>query len=215
MIYFISDLHGGKDTRSLEKYGKIRNDGDILIILGDVGVKFDKNSEDNAYFDRYFLDLKYPILMIDGNHENFDYLYSCPKEKAYGGEVHRLTDSVIHLCRGEIFTIDGKTFLVMGGCKSTQKWKDSGLWWEAEDPTAEEIAHARENLAACGNKVDYILTHKHRRTNADENDLTLEGLIEYIEKNVEYNHWYSGHWHAEAFPDKKHTIVYDNPIQLK
>ena len=215
MIYFISDLHGGKDLRSLEKYEKIRNKGDLLIVLGDVGIRFNKDSETNAYFDQYFLSLKYPILMIDGNHENFDYLYSCPREIAYGGEVHRLTDNIIHLCRGEIFTIDGKTFLAMGGCKSTQKWKDSGLWWEAEAPTPDEIAHAKENLAAHGNKVDYVLTHKHSRTNVDENDLTLEGFIEYVEKNVEYTHWYSGHWHAESHPDENHTVVYDVPIQLK
>lgn len=215
MIYFISDLHGGKDVGSLEKYEKNRNKGDLLIILGDVGVKFNKDGGENIYFDQYFLSRQYPILMIDGNHENFDYLYSCPKEKAYGGEVHKLTDSIIHLCRGEIFTIEGKTFLVMGGCKSTQKWKDLGLWWEAEEPTPEEIARARENLAARGNKVDYVLTHKHKRTNADENDLTLGGFIEYVEKNVEYKHWYSGHWHAESHPDEKHTVVYDTPIQLK
>ena len=215
MIYFISDLHGGKDVGSLEKYEKNRNKGDLLIILGDVGVKFNKDCRENIYFDQYFLSRQYPILMIDGNHENFDYLYSCPKEKAYGGEVHRLTDSIIHLCRGEIFTIDGKTFLAMGGCKSTQKWKDSGLWWESEEPTPEEIARAKKNLAARGNKVDYVLTHKHKRTNSDKNDLTLEGFIEHVEKNVEYKHWYSGHWHAESHPDEKHTVVYDTPIQLK
>lgn len=82
MIYFISDLHGGKDVGSLEKYEKNRKKGDLLIILGDVGVKFNKNSAENACFDQYFLSRQYPILMIDGNHENFDYLYSCPKEKA-------------------------------------------------------------------------------------------------------------------------------------
>ena len=166
MIYLISDLHGGCDFRALERYEKIRTEGDLLIILGDVGVKFNKDSEENARFDQYFLSRKYPILMIDGNHENFDYLYSCPSEKVFCGKAHRLTDSIVHLCRGEIFTVEGKTFLVMGGCKSTQKWKDSGLWWEAEEPTPDEIANARENLAAYGNKVDYVLTHRHKRTNA-------------------------------------------------
>ena len=205
----------GEDVGVFEKYKSIRKDGDLLVILGDVGIKFDPNNEKNRLFDGYFLSLDFPVLMIDGNHENFDYLYSCPKGKMYGGEVHRLTENIVHLCRGEIFEIEGKTFFVMGGCKSTQKWKDAGLWYEAEEPTSKEIAHAKENLAMHENKVDYVLTHKHKRSKSDENEPTLDGLVEYIEKNVTYTHWYSGHWHSELCPDPKHTVVYDNPIGIK
>ena len=218
MIYFISDLHGEGDVRALKRYEKVRKDGDMLIILGDVGVKFDKNSEENACFDKYFLALDYPTLIVDGNHENFDYLYSFPREKTYGGEVHRLTDNIVYLRRGEIFNLEGKTFFVMGGCKSSAKWKEMGLWFEGEEPTEVELSLAYNNLQKCQNQVDYVLTHKYVDYKKDVESkfqaLSLEGLTKYIDENVTFRHWYSGHWHINKVIDENHTIVYDELIQL-
>ena len=44
--------------------------------------------------------------------------------------------------------------------------------------------------------------------------LTLEGFTRYVEDNVNYRHWYSGHWHKTAFPDEKHKVVFDTLIQI-
>ena len=61
MIYFISDPQG-----------------DLLIVLGDLGFT---DTEENRAFDEYFLSLPYPVAVVDGNHENFDRLYSYPEEE--------------------------------------------------------------------------------------------------------------------------------------
>ena len=55
---------------------------------------------------------------MDGKHENFTRLYNYPVEEWYGGKVHKIRDSVLHLMRGEIFNIDNKNFFTFGGAKS-------------------------------------------------------------------------------------------------
>ena len=214
MIWFISDPHGGQDMEGLNAYLAQRKPGDRLIILGDMELHF-RDTDANREFTGWFESLDCEIAFIDGNHENFDYLYSLPEEDWHGGRVHRVSPHVVHLMRGYVFEIDGCTFFTMGGCVSSQKWKDSGLWWPQEDPTAEDIGRGYENLRAHGNKVDFILTHKHKVEDPDADPMTLQGLTNYIEEHVAYRHWYSGHWHQTMRPDDRHTVVYQEPIALE
>lgn len=55
------------------------------------------------------------ILFVDGNHENFELLDDYPVSSWHGGKVHFIKESVIHLMRGQIYTIDGLTFFTFGG----------------------------------------------------------------------------------------------------
>ena len=73
MIRFLSDQHGGERLGELEKYLSTESDSDLLIILGDVGLRF-ADTEENRQFDEMFLSSKKKIAFIDGNHENFKYL---------------------------------------------------------------------------------------------------------------------------------------------
>lgn len=214
MIWFTSDPHGGQDMEGLNAYLASRKPGDLLIILGDMELHF-RDTDANRDFTRWFESLDCEIAFIDGNHENFDHLYGLPEEDWHGGRVHRISPNIVHLMRGYVFAIDGHTFFTMGGCISTQKWKDSGLWWPQEDPSPEEIARGYENLRARGNKVDYILTHKHQVDDHDADPMTLQGLTNYVEAHVAYRHWYSGHWHKTMHPDARHTVVYQEPIALE
>ena len=211
MIYLLSDPHG-KITDGLKKYEEMRKEGDLLIILGDTGLSFPQH-EDFEVFTKEFLSLPYPVALIDGNHENFDFLSSFPEEDFCGGRVHRLTENIVHLMRGYVFTLEGKSFLAVGGCESSKKWWDAGLASCKEAPSEEEIARAYESLKATDDRVDYILTHKYKREDGAER-LSLAGLTEYIDKYARYTHWYSGHWHCTARVDEKHTFVYDTPIKL-
>ena len=61
---------------------------------------------------------KFTTLFVDGKHENFTRLYNYPVEEWYGGKVHKIRDSVLHLMRGEICNIDNKNFFTFGGAKS-------------------------------------------------------------------------------------------------
>ena len=214
MIYFISDLHGGQDTDGLIKYIQSCNNDDLLIILGDLELHF-RDTDKNREFTEFFESLPCNIAFIDGNHENFHHLLSLPEENWCGGKIHRLTDNIVHLCRGEIYEIEGNSFFTMGGCKSSQKWKDQGLWWPEENPSEDEIKKAYETLKKHGDKVDFILTHYYKPEETAENENSLQGLLKYIDKKVEFKHWYAGHWHKEEDLDSKHTIVFKNIVPLK
>ena len=74
MIYCISDIHGNKEFYGLVEYMNCASSDDLLIILGDIGVNFEQSSE-NKEFTEWFLSLDKNIAFIDGNHENFGYIY--------------------------------------------------------------------------------------------------------------------------------------------
>ena len=217
MIYLISDPHGGESLKGLESFLKIGTDKDVLIILGDLGIKFE-DTDENQKFTKWFFSLNKQIALVEGNHENHAFINSFPSDTWCGGEVHRLSDSIVHLKRGNIYEIEGKTFFVMGGSKSSAKWKEMGLWFDGEEPTGEELSLAYSNLNKYNHKVDYVLTHKYVNYKEIENNkyppLSLEGLTKYIDENVTFSHWYSGHWHINKVIDATHTIVYDEPIPI-
>ena len=98
-----------------------------MIVLGDVGIKFE-NTQENQKFTEYFLSIDKPIVFLEGNHENHAYLNSFPEQEWNGGIVNRKTNNILRLKRGNVYQILGKTFFVMGGCKSSEKWKQMGIW---------------------------------------------------------------------------------------
>ena len=188
MIYITGDTHGDfrrfgakwfKDQKEMTK-------DDTLIILGDFGgVWYYKGESEHEKYQLDWLEGKnYTTVFIDGNHDCFPRIYDYPVKEWNGGLVHEIRPSVLHLMRGEIFTIEGLTFWAFGGASShdisdgildpvadAEKikewyWDYSKLfrikgvtWWPEELPTEEEMQHGINTLADHGNKVDYLLTH--------------------------------------------------------
>lgn len=195
MIYFLSDLHGNRELSGYRQYLEEDHSEDVLILLGDICLHYDC-TEENKFFTSELLTLHTPICIVDGNHENFDYLESLPREEWNGGSVHRLTDHILHLERGNIYKIDGVTFFVLGGC--------------AKSVTDHEIARAYENLRKYRFQVDYVLTHDYyKKRTGTAPRLSFEGLIDFIDNHVTYRQWYCGHHHVNRKLDEKHTVVYD------
>jgi predicted phosphodiesterase len=213
MIYLLADQHGGERVGELQKYIDTANDGDLLIILGDIGLKF-RDTEENRAFDELILSSSKKIAFLDGNHENFKYIYSFPEEDWCGGRVHRLSENVIHLERGYIYEIDGKSFFTFGGCISSERWRELGLWQPEEAPTEAELRRAYANLDACGRKVDYVLMHKYENGRGTRTPELLL-LSSFIDSEVEFKHLYAGHWHQTFSIDEKHSFVYDELIPLE
>ena len=215
MIYFLSDLHASLEFEAFNKYISENHDDDLLILLGDLELAF-RDTEENRQFNELLLNAKCPIAMIDGNHENYDFIYSYPTEEWNGGMVHRLSPYLVHLMRGYIYTIEGKSFLAFGGCRSSEGWRLKGLYWPQQEASEEEYERAYRSLAERDNRVDYILTHKYHK---DPNDPYLvKGLFDltyFIDDHVDFKCWYSGHGHMNWEIDKRHRMVYDclTPIE--
>ena len=209
MIYFISDLHEDINFTGLKKYLEIATDKDLLIILGDIGLNF-RDTHENRLFTEKFLSIDKQIAFIEGNHENFDYLNSFPTEVWNGGKINRLSKNIVRMMRGNIFNIDGLKFFTFGGCKSSAKWKELGLWHFGEEPTEDEVNFAIENLNKHGNKVDYVLTHKYEVEGLGSTRCKLLfDLCRYIDANVVFDKWLAGHWHKIFKQDEKHLYIYD------
>jgi predicted phosphodiesterase len=108
MILVTGDTHGNIDFNKIKLLSdkKILTMNDYLIIAGDFGAIWDKNTLDSDL--SVYENLNFNILFVDGNHENFNLLNSFPVQKWNGGDVHVIRDNIKHLKRGQVFIIDNK-----------------------------------------------------------------------------------------------------------
>ena len=120
-IVITGDTHGTADLETVLRYVIVHEDEysweECLFFCGDVGFcGFSAAYEANTR--AVFRSLPVTTLFIDGNHENFEQLNSYAVEQWNGGKVHIIEDNMIHLMRGQIFTIDGLKFFTFGGAYS-------------------------------------------------------------------------------------------------
>ena len=236
-IFVTGDTHRTHDIAKiepslfLEQLSLTKND--YMIICGDVGIlwssytKYSPNaiSEDDKSAIQYWQDKYFTTLFIDGNHENHIALNSYPIEEWNGGKIHRLSDSVIHLMRGQVYTIDGKKFFTMGGADSIDKGirTPNVSWWEDEMPSQAEYQEAMDNLEKNDFKVDYVITHdcgtqiKSRIVTVHNQHDELNQFLWHLEKtfNLQFEHWYFGHHHIDRDIDEKHTCLYNTIREIK
>lgn len=136
-IVITGDTHGTFDIGKVVRYFNEHEDeytrDDYLIICGDVGIcGFSAAYEANTR--AVFRSLPVTTLFIDGNHENFEQLNFYAVEQWNGGKVHIIEDNMIHLMRGQIFTIDGLKFFTFGGAYSIDKMsRAEGISWFPEE----------------------------------------------------------------------------------
>ena len=159
-IYITGDTHGNIDCQKFNNPYFPAAESDYVIICGDFGAVWDGTEEEQKLLD-WYNDKPWTTLFCDGNHDNFDLLSKHPMEEWNGGKVHRIRPKVLHLMRGQVFTIEGKTFFVMGGASSIDKeYRTVGLsWWAEELPSVREMEEGFANLEKVGYKVDYVITH--------------------------------------------------------
>ena len=218
MIYITGDTHGEQSRfydRRLLPDG-VLTENDYLIVCGDFGYVFRNDTTERLFLDD-LEQLPYTVLFVDGNHENFDALYEFPTVEWHGGRVHKVRENILHLMRGEIYEIEGKTFFAMGGAYSIDGYMRTegfSLWRQAL-PDKEEYENAAKNLKAHGFKVDYILTHTMPREmvlrfgkNPDAHEMELSGFLEWVMYETDFKHWYCGHWHTDLDLTEKFTILW-------
>ena len=189
MIFITGDCHSEFEKFNTNNFPiqKELTKDDYVIICGDFGGVWNKDTESDKerFWMNWLEDKPFTTLFVDGNHENFDRLYSYPVEGWNGGKVHKIRPSVIHLMRGQVFTLAGKTFFTFGGAQSHdissgildpdapdfydtyRRLSRAGAmfrinhysWWKEELPSEYEMEEGRKNLEKHGNKVDYIISH--------------------------------------------------------
>lgn len=192
-IWVTGDIHGNPVRLSTDSFYEQKEFSDdknenTVIILGDFGLVWNRDEENIN--EKYWLDWleskPFTTVFVDGNHENHIRLTTYPVKEWNGGKVHEIRPHVLHLMRGEVFTIEDKKFFAFGGAAShdiqdgildykDKNWEKKanalekqgkymyrvkGLsWWEEEMPNAEEMNNGLKNLEEHNNKVDFIITH--------------------------------------------------------
>ena len=196
-IWVTGDLHGTVDIHKFNKQNlgdkfdfSGSKDENFMIICGDFGLVWDwqGESKEEKYWLDWLNDRPFTVLFVSGNHENYDRLFSdeYPIVEWHGGKVQKIRENVIHLMRGEVYEILGKTFWTFGGARShdikdgvldpdkdkalIKKWsKDEYCckqfrinhrsWWKEEVASQDEMDYGMDKLRECGNDVDFIITH--------------------------------------------------------
>lgn len=250
MIYVTGDTHGrfSRLLPGLYGYPELKA-GDYLIICGDFGGIWSNDERENYQLDA-LSELPCTILFADGNHENYDLLDAYPVSEWQGGRVQFIRPNLIHLMRGQIYEIEGKSFFVMGGAACHDIWngvldmdepdferrynrmRSAGMffrikglsWWERELPTDAEIEEARKNLAAHGDKVDYVITHCAPESvqtavmlitgNYSYESNRLTEFLEELRDSIDYKAWYCGHFHREMDTGRIH-VLYESIVPLE
>ncbi len=222
MIYITGDTHG-EQNRILQIEEKTGiGEGDHLIVCGDFGYLFRDDPTENGFLD----DLErrpYTVCFLDGNHENFNAIYSYPTETWNGGRIHRIRQNVIHLMRGQVFDLGGKRFFTMGGAYSIDKYMrlENVSWWKEELPTSPEYREAAANLKEAGWRVDHILTHtapteivRRMGHSPDAHDAELCGFLEWIMHEAEFKRWFFGHWHTDEEVYGRFRALYYDIVEV-
>lgn len=227
MVFVTGDTHGYSDFAKLTIFAEEHKDltrDDYVIIAGDFGGVWHWITLKDDLM--YYKELPFTVLFVDGNHENFDLLNDYPVKMWKGGKVHMIADNIIHLMRGQVYEIDGKTFFTFGGATSIDKYmRREGLeWWPQEVPSDADVQEANVNLQRVGFKVDYIITHS-----CDERALYYPPLstslfqkgvfpenqiLSYFEEQVQYKHWYFGHYHLDGDLNDKKTVLYKKVVRV-
>ena len=224
MVYITGDTHIPIDISKLNTKQfpcqKNLSKDDFLIICGDFGGVWNNDSEE-LYWRKWLDNKNFTTLFVDGNHENFNLLKEFEIVDFHGGKVHKISDSIYHLMRGQLYEIGGKRFFTFGGAASHDKeyrTKDKN-WWEEELPSAEEIETAISNLEANGWNVDYIITHcaptsVQEKINSSYNKDVLTDFFEKIKNKATFSEWFFGHYHIDTEPDDKFHCMFNNIEKL-
>lgn len=242
-IYITGDLHGATDMFKLSSSrfpeGKQLTKDDIVIVCGDFGLLFHyeyhRNYEHDQKHLRWLADKQWTTLFVDGNHDCFDLLDDLPQVDVFGSKAGKVRDNIFHLKRGNIYTIDNKKFLAIGGASSVDKlYREASapgygqaLWWEGELWNKEQENNCLDNLDNNDWKVDYVISHT-------APDVVIEEMFKdhwsyrerlydptarffnflYKQRNLEFKQWFFGHFHDNRELDK-FKCLYNNIINLE
>ena len=212
MIYITGDTH-----RDFNRLNSLEcNENDMIIVLGDAGINYFLNDEDKK-FKEYLKEFKLKIFCIRGNHEERPENISTYKEvEMFNGKVYIEEDypNLIFAKDGEVYDIDSKKVLVIGGAYSIDKEYRllyGKSWFKDEQLNEDEMKKIFNKVK--NKHFDIVLSHtcpfKYEpievfMTGFDQSkvDKNMEYFLDKIEENIEYNKWYCGHFHTEKQIDK-------------
>lgn len=223
MIYVTGDIHGEvfRVREAAERF-EIGED-DTIVLLGDVGMNYFGNRHGDRHRKKRLNKLGVTMFCIHGNHEIRPETISTYQEKEWHGGIVYVEEEYPNLLfakDGEVYDLDGKKAIVMGGAYSVDKWYRLQCdlnWFPDEQPSDEIKARVEKKLDELNWKVDVVLTHTCPEryipreaflSGVDQStvDNSTEEWLGRIERKLTYQSWYCGHWHINKRIDKMHFL---------
>lgn len=186
MIYITGDTHNTTNMSNLssknmklccmEQKTDYKNIS-TAIVLGDFGLPWSSDCiideagiHPSNHTDRYLLkwynQKPFKILAVIGNHDNYDLIEQLPEVEMFGAKVLKVSENVYYLKRGEIYTLENKRFLVLGGALSDDKaWrKPHESWCRRKNGQKKKkqivLKKSKEIIAA---STTFFLTQAHQK----------------------------------------------------
>lgn len=225
-LFVCGDCHGDIDIGKVENFVMDNPDldnSDVLMICGDWGVVWGEKDYDERMI-ALWSSFPFTTLVTLGNHENYDLFKNYEIVNIFCGEAYKIADKVYVALRGQVFEVNGKTFLSVSGADSHDKaWRVEGLsWWSGEIITEEDVEKTLENISKAG-KIDYVITH----TGGSETigTLNLSFLKSYMDctrsdnnldkilEKIDYKYHFCGHYHVDSLCENN-IILYDRILEI-
>lgn len=137
---------------------------DVLIILGDAGFNYYGDKKDDK-LKKEISSLKITLFCLHGNKENRPQNVGTYGVRSFcGGKVYYEPKypNIYFAIDGEIYTFEGKKYIVVGGAHSVDKIRclEKGTpFWYDEMPDDTVKATVEQNLRNIENKIYGIMTH--------------------------------------------------------
>lgn len=208
---------------------------DVLIILGDAGFNYYEDARDDK-LKKEISELNITLFCLHGNKENRPQNIGTYGIRSFcGGKVYYEPKypNIYFAIDGEIYTFEGKKYMVVGGAHSVDKikcLKEDKPFWEDEMPDDATKAKVEAALIEENNEIYGMMTHtcpinylptemfmstrqnavvkrkprkvKLKKLFKPDIDRSTEKWLGELEKKLNYEVWFCGHYHIDKRLDK-------------
>lgn len=222
---------------------------DILIVLGDTGFNYYDDKRDDE-LKKEISQLNITLFCLHGNKENRPQNVGTYGIRSFcGGKVfyEPKYPNIYFAIDGEIYTFEGKRYMVVGGAHSVDKMRcleEGTPFWYDEMPDDTIKATVEANLLAEGNKIYGMMTHtcpidylptemfmstrqnatikrkprkaKSKKLFKPDIDRSTEIWLGELEKKIDFEVWFCGHYHVDKQIDKIQMMCHDiRPLHMQ
>ena len=214
-IYVIGDIHG--DYKIIDaRFGELQNSSskhDVLFVAGDAGfINSYENEESKSFRIKHLNSLPFIIIVVLGNHENYDIIESLETTTIFNGECYKEEGVDVYYAKnGQIFDIDGTKIFTFNGGLSVDKQQrleyekqyNRKFWWPQE---IKEEDFQKAFTTYFTNRIDYVITHDVPLSifkkltpfipgRLKNQTCSLQDFFQKLYTMKNFTHWYAAHYH--------------------
>ena len=229
MLYLTGDTHADFGKLWRLAFSKVTEPSDIVVILGDSGINYLDGGVCRVTKENLSR-LPFTLFCIHGNHEKRASAIDSYKEIIWNGGIALVEDkypNLIFAKDGEVYNIEGHSVLTIGGAYSPDKEyriSHGYPWFSDEQPSEEIKSRVQTAITKYKKHIDVVLTHTCPNRFIPYEELTCNDMygdvdtsteewLGVIEADLDYDHWFCGHYHIDKDIDKL-SFLFNNVVPI-